>query len=359
MIEITGAQAVKTDSDDSVNAKRSRIPANTKHPQDSGSEADMELDELLNTLIIPDKAHMEERTIVLDDADAYVGSHVNMGYGIIARSIITGERVKIGGNIEGAQDVRIDMWSEVSGSVKCGLNAYIGEYVKIGHKLFVKGDLDIGNDVQIGGGFEAKGWISIRNPLPIIIYIIIYLAELFRLGRGEEAEKLLEELFEDEEAETANEWAEGKVLIIPAGADITYNMMRVSGRAFIGSGCRLIGNVRSTSMTMGDENLLFGGIQTRDEMMIGGGNTIHGDLTSRGSIHIGANTHILGSVSAPRIYLHENVLVDEGMHASEGVFITPEGDEGAEVKPDKKKSAPGKADDASQDICEMQGVSHV
>ena len=82
---------------------------------------------------------------------------------------------------------------------KSARNAYLGEFVTIDGKLIVEGDLDVGKEVKIKGGFEAKGWIVVRNPVPVIIFLFLYIREMMRLGKGEEIEKALEELFEDSE----------------------------------------------------------------------------------------------------------------------------------------------------------------
>ena len=66
--------------------------------------------------------------------------------------------------------------------------------VTIDGKLIVAGDLDVGKEVKIKGGFEAKGWIVVRNPFPVIIFIFLYIREMMRLGKDEEIEKALEEL---------------------------------------------------------------------------------------------------------------------------------------------------------------------
>ena len=98
---------------------------------------------------------MEEHNIVLD-GDIIVGNHSDVRYGLIADSAILGERVEVSGDINARSDIRIDIWSHIGGTVKTKENAYIGEFVTIDGKLVVKGDLDIGNNVKISDGFEAR-----------------------------------------------------------------------------------------------------------------------------------------------------------------------------------------------------------
>ena len=116
--------------------------------------------------------------------DVIAGNHSEIKYGIIAHSAILGERVNVTGDLVTTGDTRIDIWSEIGGNVKTDENAYIGEFVTIDGKLVVKGDLDIAYDVKINGGFEAKGWIVVRNPVPVIVYLFLYISELLRLGKG-------------------------------------------------------------------------------------------------------------------------------------------------------------------------------
>ncbi|MCL7413622.1 MAG: hypothetical protein M8353_08420 [ANME-2 cluster archaeon] len=275
------------------------------------------MEELLKTFTIPDNTKMEERSIVVDGG-AIVGNYSDIGFGIIADSVIAGERVRIDGNVIGAQEIRIDMWSHVGGDVRTRNQAFIGEFVDIAGRLVVGGDLDIGKDVKIGGGFEAKGWIVVRNPIPVIIYIYLYLTEMLRLGKGEEVEKALSELFSDDD----DDMYEGKLLIIPSGSKVDMETIRVPDRASIGSGCRLMGNIRAASLVMGNSNTLFGSIKTMDDIVIGEGNTIHGNLVTRGNVRVGKGTHILGEINGGVVTVHEDAKVDGPMRAPGGVTIT-------------------------------------
>ncbi len=275
------------------------------------------MEELLKTFTIPDNTKMEEHSIVVNGG-AIVGNYSDVGFGIIADSIIAGERVRINGNIIGSEEIRIDMWSHVSGDVRTRNEAYIGEFVNIEGKLVVAGNLDIGKNVKIGRGFEAKGLIIVRNPIPVIIYIYLYLTEMLRLGKGEEVEKALSELFIDEN----DDIDEDKLLIIPNGSKLDMETIRVPDKANIGSGCRLMGNIRATSLLMGGNNTLFGSIKTMDDIVIGEGNTIHGNVVTKGKVSVGKGTHILGEINGGEVTVHEDAKVDGPMRAPGGVTIT-------------------------------------
>lgn len=264
---------------------------------------------------------MEEHTIIVD-GDAIIGNHSDIRYGLIANSIILGERVKIAGDMTTTSDVRIDIWSQIGGNVKTDTDAYIGEFVEINGKLVVKGDLDIGNDVKINGGFEAKGWIVIRNPVPVIVYLFLYLSELLRLGKDEEVEKALEDIFE-EDAEFMIDTA----MIVPNGSKISIDSIRVPADAIIGDECRLVGNIRAGSLSMGNGTTLYGSIRTLEDITIGKDNSIHGNIVSRGKVHIDEGSHVLGEINAQSITIHEKAKVDGIMRASEGIAFKREEEE--------------------------------
>ncbi len=275
------------------------------------------MEDLLKTFTIPDNTIMEEHSIVTTGG-AIIGNHTVMGFGIIADSVIAGERVRINGNVIGTEEVRIDMWSQVNGDVRTKNDAYIGEFVNIVGKLIVGKDLDIGKDVKINGGYEARGWIVVRNPIPVIIYIFLYLTELIRMGKDEEVDNALKNLFSDE----SDDLEEDKLLIIPSGSKIDLESIKVPDKAVIGSGCRMMGNIRASSIVMGNNNTLFGSIKTTNEIVIGEGNTIHGNLVTRGDVHINKDSHILGEINGGKIIIHEEARVDGAMRAANGVLIT-------------------------------------
>ncbi|NOR60103.1 MAG: hypothetical protein GQ469_05675 [Methanosarcinales archaeon] len=274
------------------------------------------MEDLLKTFTIPDNTTMEEHSIVTTGG-AIIGNHTVMGFGIIANSVIAGERVRINGNVIGTEEVRIDMWSQVNGDVRTKNDAYIGEFVNINGRLIVGKDLDIGKNVKIDKGYEARGWLVVRNPIPVVIYIFLYLTELLRMGKDEEVDNALKNLFSDE----SDDLEEDKLLIIPSGSKIDLESIKVPDKAVIGSGCRMMGNIRASSIVMGSNNTLFGSIKTTNEIVIGEGNTIHGNLVTRGDVRINKNSHILGEINGGKVMIHEEARVDGAMRAANGVII--------------------------------------
>ncbi|MCZ7392533.1 MAG: acyltransferase [Candidatus Methanoperedens sp.] len=257
---------------------------------------------------------MEEHSIVVK-GDVLVGNYAELSYGLIARSVIAGEHVKVSGNIISEGDVRIDMWSEITGDVRTKTDAYLGEFVNISGKLFAAGNLDVGNNVKINGGYDVKGWIVVRNPLPVVMFLFLYLMALLRFGNEEEVEKALSELFSDD-------MPDNEVLSIPNRTKISLEAIKTISPAKIGSHCRLLGNIRARSLSMGNHVTLFGSIRATDDVAIGRGCIVHGNLVStKGKVILGRNCKILGKISADTVLMHETSNVDGTLTASGGVII--------------------------------------
>ena len=273
--------------------------------------------DILDVLIIPAGTVAEERDLVTS-GDVMIGGQSNVDFGIRSKNIVVGERVRIGNGIEVEKECRIDIWCEIEGDVIVGENAYLGEKVNISGKLAVGGDLDIGDDVHINEGFETKGWINIRNPIPTIIFLFIYLTQLLRLGEEEAAENLMSEILENEMDED-----EFDPLIIPRGSHISDEIWRVSTAVIIKNGCRLRGNFRATDIDIGENVNLFGSIRVREDIIIGSDTRIHGDVTTReGNILLRSGAHILGDVSCGRLEIQEGARVDGTIRAKDGMKIT-------------------------------------
>lgn len=263
---------------------------------------------------------MEEHSIIVD-GDSLIGNYAELGYGVIARTVVAGEHVKINGNILCEDEVRIDLWSEITGDVRTKTDAYLGEFVNITGKLYAAGNLDVGNNVKINGGYEVKGWIVIRNPLPVIMFIFFYMMALLRMGNEEEVEKALEELFSDNAPQN-------RIMSVPNRTKISLEAIKTTSRAVIGSHCRLLGNIRARSASVGRHVTLFGSIRTTGGITTGAGCTIHGSLDSREKVKVGRNCRVLGKITADSIVVHETAKVEGNMVAANGVTIEKDDLEG-------------------------------
>ncbi|MFB6310205.1 MAG: acyltransferase [Salinirussus sp.] len=270
----------------------------------------------LDELVIPDGTVVEEHDLVTG-GDVIVGGQSAIEFGIRCRSIVAGERVRFGGHIEAEGDCRLDMWCDVEGDVLVGEDAYLGERVHVGGELKVAGDVDIGDDVDIEDGFEANGWIVIRNPMPTIVFLFVYLGQLLRIGEEEAAEELLSEVFDGD--------ADGQPVVIPRSARVGDDAWQVSTPARIGDDCRLHGNIRAASLRVGRDTEIFGGLRARDGAAVGAETEIAGNLTTRsGTIRIGPNALIRGDVAADYVEVHDEAEVEGSIRAREETTIVTE-----------------------------------
>ncbi len=270
----------------------------------------------LDELVVPDGTHVEEHDLVTD-GDVIVGGQSTVEFGVRGNNIIAGERVQFGGHIEAEGDCRLDMWCDVADNVLVGENAYLGERVHIAGQLKVAGDLDIGDDVDIEDGFEANGWIVIRNPMPTIVFLFVYLSQLLRLGEEEAAEDMLSEMMDDER--------EHEPVVIPRSTRVSDDAWRVSTPARIGDNCRLHGNIRAQSLVVGRDTEIFGSLRGNEGVTVGAGTQVTGNVTTRdGTIRIGPNTDIRGDVSGEYVEIHQDADIEGAIRAREEMTMVNE-----------------------------------
>jgi len=263
----------------------------------------------LDELAIPDGTTVEEHDLVTD-GDVVVGGQSTVEFGVRGVDVMAGERVEFGGHIEAEGDCRLDMWSQVAEDVLVGGDAYVGERVSVDGDLRVAGNADIGDDVDIGETFEASGHIEIRNPMPTVVFLVVYLSQLLRIGEEEAAEDLADQLLEADEGEA-------QPVVIPRSARVSDDAWRVSTPATIGEECRLHGNIRAESMTVGAETIVFGSLRAKDDVAVGKETEIKGDVTTRGGdVRIEEDAHIWGDVSAEDVELHEHAVVEGTIRVS-------------------------------------------
>lgn len=272
----------------------------------------------LDELAIPDGTTVEEHDLVTD-GDVLVGGQSTVEFGVRGRSLAAGERTSFGGHIEAENDCRLDMWTDVDDDVLVGGDAYLGERTRIGGQLMVSGDIDIGDDVEIEEGFEANGWIVIRNPMPTLVFYFIVLSQLLRLGEEEAADDLAHALADGGEAEHPP-------LVIPRGSTVSDDAWRVSTPATVGDDCRLHGNIRATEISVGKRNIIFGSLRARGDIHVGSETTVVGNVSTRdGEVTIDAGADVRGDVSCVDIRVHEHAAIEGTMRASGDMRLVQDG----------------------------------
>ena len=274
------------------------------------------------TLVVPDKTKFEERTIVTK-GDVIIGDRCLLQFGIKTDGrIFVGEHVIIDGNLESTKDIRIDIFSSIGGNVKSGGNTYLGERVKVNGKLSLKGDLDVADSVDIVNGFEAKGWINIRSPIPMVIYIFIYLTQLLKLGHSEEIDRLLEEM-EENDGDTIP--ISEIFLFIPNNSIIGIQKSEVDYNLQVGKDSIILGNYDvKGNVFIGDNSDMQGTIKATGNVSCGKNIKVQGNITSNGDVRIDEKTNIAGDVSGGKIYLSKTASVNGMLYAKNGTsFVTP------------------------------------
>jgi len=263
----------------------------------------------LDELAIPDGTTVEEHDLVTD-GDVIVGGQSTVEFGVRGDDVMAGERVTFDGHIEAEGDCRLDMWSEVEEDVLVGGDAYLGERTRVGGELKVAGNVDIGDDVDIEQSFEASGHIVIRNPMPTVVFLVVYLSQLLRIGEEEAAEDLASQLVDAEDDDD-------QPVVIPRGARVSDDAWRVSTPATVGDDCRLHGNVRAESLDVGAGNTIFGSLRARGDVVVGPDTEIKGDVTTRGGdVSVAKGATVWGDISAEDVELHEHAVVEGKIRVS-------------------------------------------
>ncbi|MFA4877921.1 MAG: polymer-forming cytoskeletal protein [Methanoregula sp.] len=268
-----------------------------------------------NHCLLPDGTELQEHSIKTD-RNIVIGEFCQIDYGLRGDNVYVGESTKIREYVWAGGDARIGNWCEIGSDVIAKEDAYIGEGVKINGKLTVHGALDIGEKVEIRDGFEAKGDIEIRNPMPVFMFIIIYLMTLLRIENEKELDRILDDLFSEDEEEKME-----IPLMIPARSKLNLKLFSVPSTMKIGKGCRLHGNIRAGSIDVQQNTVIFGSLRARNRITVVDGVTVHGNVESGSTVHVKKGAHILGDVIAKSIVLHEDAKVDGTIEAPHGLRI--------------------------------------
>jgi predicted acyltransferase (DUF342 family) len=268
-----------------------------------------------NHCLLPDGTELQEHSLKTD-RNIVIGEFCQIDYGLRGANVYVGESTKIREYVWASGDARIGNWCEIGSDVIAKEDAYIGEGVKINGKLAVDGALDIGEKVEIKEGFEARGDIEVRNPMPVFMFIIIYLMTLLRIENEKELDRILDDLFSDDEDEKM-----AIPLMIPARSKLNMKLFSVPSTMKIGKGCRLHGNIRAGSIDVQQDTVIFGSLRAKNRITVVSGVTVHGNVESGSTVHVRKGAHILGDVIAKSIVLHEDAKVDGTIEAPHGLRI--------------------------------------
>jgi predicted acyltransferase (DUF342 family) len=272
------------------------------------------------TLVIPDNTKFEEHTIVTK-GDVVIGDRCLVQFGIKTDGrIFVGEHVIIDGGLDATDDIRIDIFSSIGGDVKSDGNVYFGEKCKVKGKLSLKGDLDVGDSVEIDEGFEAKGWINIRSPIPIVIYIFIYLTQLLKMGHSAEIDRILEEI---EENDGGTIPISETFLYMPNNSIIGVQKSKVDNNILVGKKSRILGNFDvKGNVFLGENTVVHGTLKTTGNVVCSKETNIHGNIDSDGDVTVEEKTMIAGDITADKIFMSKDAVVKNKLYAKNGISFT-------------------------------------
>jgi len=285
--------------------------------------------------------------MITTTGDVVIGDRSLLRFGVNTDGrIFVGEHVIIDGVLHSANDVRVDIFSSIGGDIHCGGNVFLGEKVKVKGKLSLKGDLDVGDSVQIEKGFEAKGWINIRSPIPVVIYIFVYLLQLLKMGRSEEIERILEEL-EQSEGETIP--ISESFLFIPDNSLISVSNSKIEGSLSIGKECKLLGNYDTKgNISIEEKTEILGSLKATGNIFCGTRVKIHGTIASNGIVNISDFVEIIGDISGDEITLSKTAVVHGKLIGKKGVSFLNSSKEQATEKVKRFESDIDMVDDVKE-----------
>ena len=276
------------------------------------------------TLVLPAGAVFEERTIA-GPADVILGDHVRCAYGLRTPGrVLLGNGVEVGGDVACGGDLRADTSTHIVGSAAVGGSGFLGERCFVQGDLEVAADLDVGDDVRVGGRLQAKGWVNKRDPVPLVLYVFLYLLELMRLGHSAEVERILAEL-EAEDAAAAGIAVGDAFLFVPDGSVLDATSLDVHGNLDAAEGVRILGNatVRGHAR-LGQGVRVFGALRADGDVELRPGAEVQGDLVAGGEVVVGAGCLVLGSLHGRSVVLYPGATVDGKVVALEGVSFRTE-----------------------------------
>lgn len=266
--------------------------------------------DIFKTCVLPDKTELQER-ILKTKNDILVGDHCSIGFGLYGNDVVVCELSTMEGDVVAEGDLRIDNFCEVFGTVICNGDAYLGEGVKIHGKLTVGGNLDIGDNVTIDKEFKAFGDIAIRNPMPVILYLLLYVMTMLNIEGEDKTKKRVEALVSE---------ANSIPLVLPPKTSMDLSYFSVHTPMEIGANSRLHGNLKAKSIKIRKDTTVFGSVQGTDRVKIGPRDAIHGDVAGK-NVRVERGADVLGDVSGSVVWLHEDARVSGIIRAEDGLTI--------------------------------------
>ncbi len=275
--------------------------------------------------------HLPEDTVIEEKNVRCKGDVIFADRSTLARGIMTegrvflGEFVDLEGDIIAIGDIRVDKGSRIHGNITGDTDIHIGERSLVAGEIVVGQNLEIGENVELDPkAVDSKGRINIRNPISVIVYILLYLLELIRRNDSKEVENFFKEI---EEGDEDTILISHNFTFFPKGTKISREVIEIPGNMKIGHNCHIVGDLKiSGDLDLDSEVEVFGDLITTGNILIGENVVINGDIISEGDVNIHHAARISGNIKASNIMTTPDTIIDGTLKGDEGIRIMPEGD---------------------------------
>jgi predicted acyltransferase (DUF342 family) len=270
---------------------------------------------------IPADTFLEEKNVRCK-GDVVVGDRATFRRGIITEGrVFIGEFAEVRGDIVSIGDVRMDRGTRIKGNMTADENVYIGE------RAIVQGEVNVGRDLDIGEGaqldpssIESKGFINIRNPVSMIIYLLLYILERIRDEDSEGVESFLAGLEDDSDGET---YILGtSFAFFPRACHMDSDTLIVPGDLKIGPGCTIVGDlVAEGSVEIERGVQVFGDVRSKGSLYVGENAVINGMVRSGGDVTVHHAARIGGDVHGHNVVVTSDTIIEGVLKGDAGVQV--------------------------------------
>jgi predicted acyltransferase (DUF342 family) len=280
---------------------------------------------------IPSETLIEEKNIRCK-GDIILSDRCQFTRGVITEGrVFMGEYIDIKGDVISIGDIRIDRGARIRGDITGDSDIFIGERCKVMGELNVGKDLDIGEGVEIDPEtIDSKGVINIRNPISVLLYLLMYLIELLKKDDSEEIDKFFDE-FENRDDETF--LVSGNFAYFPRNSKVDGEGLLIPGNIRIGPKSQIVANIESEGrVEIENEVQLFGDIKAAGDVYIGENAVINGAVKSSGEIIIHHAARIGGDIKGETIQITPDTIVEGTLKGAKGIKMMTEGQNAIEEK---------------------------
>jgi len=267
--------------------------------------------------LVEEKALRSKGDLIISDRCSFARNVITEG------RIFIGEYAEIDGDLISIGDIRVDKGTKVNGNITGDNDVYIGERCAIAGELVVGSNMEIGDDVQIDPkSIDSKGRVNIRNPISVLIYILLYLLDLIRRGD----EQGVEEFLKDLESGTEEDLLISKEFTyFPRGSRILKDQIWVPGDLSIGPNCHIVGNLETSGgLDIEKETQVFGDISAKGDIYIGEDTVINGNVSSHQDVTIHHAARIVGNITGRSVTTTSDTIIEGTLKGDEGIRIVPD-----------------------------------